>query len=62
VLEEAACENEREESKRVNAVTNPHSPGVWRVNGVVADVPGFRDAFRCKASQPVARETPCRAG
>jgi putative endopeptidase len=55
-----ACENERDESKRVNAVTNPHSPGLWRVNGVVANMPEFREAFRCKAGQPMAREAPCR--
>jgi putative endopeptidase len=55
-----ACEDEREESKRVRAVTNPHSPGVWRVNGVVANLPEFREAFQCKAGQPMAREVPCR--
>jgi putative endopeptidase len=55
-----ACEDEREESKRLNAVTNPHSPGVWRVNGVVANMPEFRDAFSCKDGQPMARATPCR--
>jgi putative endopeptidase len=55
-----ACEDEREESKRVRAVTNPHSPGLWRVNGVVANLPEFREAFGCKAGQPMAREVPCR--
>jgi endothelin-converting enzyme/putative endopeptidase len=55
-----ACEDEREESKRVRAVTNPHSPGVWRVNGVVANLPEFREAFQCKPGQPMAREVPCR--
>jgi endothelin-converting enzyme/putative endopeptidase len=48
------CDDEREESLRVNAVTNPHSPGPWRVNGVVPNVPAFRDAFACKVGQPMA--------
>jgi putative endopeptidase len=55
-----ACENVRDETLRVQAVTNPHSPGVWRVNGVVANMPEFAQAFRCKAGQPMAREKACR--
>jgi putative endopeptidase len=55
-----ACENVRPEQLRVSAVTNPHSPGVWRVNGVVANIPEFAAAFGCKAGQPMARENACR--
>ena len=30
-----ACGDERPESKRANAITNPHSPLEYRINGVV---------------------------
>ena len=55
-----ACENETDAAKRVNAVTTAHSPAVWRVNGVVANMPEFREAFACRAGQPMARENACR--
>jgi endothelin-converting enzyme/putative endopeptidase len=55
-----ACENETDEAKRASAVTNPHSPARWRVNGVVANMPEFREAFACKPGQPMAREGACR--
>jgi endothelin-converting enzyme/putative endopeptidase len=49
-----ACENAREEYLRASAITNPHSPGRWRVNGVVANVPAFREAFGCEVGTPMA--------
>lgn len=55
-----ACENERDESKRLNAVTNPHSPGRYRINGVVANLPEFASAFACRKGQPMVREPVCR--
>jgi putative endopeptidase len=55
-----ACENVRPENLRVNAVTNPHSPGFARVNGVVADMPEFQKAFVCKAGQPMVHVPACR--
>ena len=55
-----ACENERDENKRVNAITNPHSPAEYRVNGVVSNMPEFAPAFGCKVGQPMVREKPCR--
>jgi len=33
-LAQWACENQRPENLRVNAITNPHSPGRYRINGV----------------------------
>ena len=50
-----ACENERPENLRVSAMTNPHSPGVDRINGVVVNMPEFKTAFGCKAGQPMAK-------
>ena len=50
-----ACENQRPENERVNAVTNPHSPGKYRINGVVVNMPEFGKAFGCKAGQPMIK-------
>jgi endothelin-converting enzyme/putative endopeptidase len=55
-----ACENNRPENLRVDAVTNPHSPGKYRVNGLMVNMPEFRDAFSCKVGQPMVSEKPCR--
>jgi endothelin-converting enzyme/putative endopeptidase len=55
-----ACENERPENLRANAITNPHSPGKYRVNGLVINMPEFQKAFGCKAGQPMVRENRCR--
>lgn len=43
-----ACENNRPENLRVNALTDPHSPGRYRINGVVVNLPEFARAFACK--------------
>jgi putative endopeptidase len=55
-----ACENERPENLRVSAVTNPHSPGFARINGVVSNMPEFQKAFSCKAGQPMVHTPSCR--
>jgi putative endopeptidase len=55
-----ACENERDENLRMSAITNPHSPGEYRINGVVVNMPEFGAAFQCKAGQPMVKPTPCR--
>jgi putative endopeptidase len=57
-----ACENQRPENERVNAITNPHSPGKYRINGVVVNMPEFGKAFGCKAGQPMIKpdEKVCR--
>ncbi len=55
-----ACENKRPEDSRVLAVTDPHSPGKYRVNGVVVNMPEFERAFSCKAGQPMVSANRCR--
>ncbi|MGO9647658.1 MAG: M13 family metallopeptidase, partial [Terriglobales bacterium] len=42
-----ACGNERPEDLRVRAITDPHSPPKYRVNGVVVNMPEFSKAFSC---------------
>jgi putative endopeptidase len=54
------CENARPEFERANAKTNPHSPGKFRVIGVVQNMPEFQKAFECKAGQPMVRQNACR--
>ena len=55
-----ACGDERPENKRLDAVTNEHSPDEYRINGVVANMPRFGQAFSCKAGQPMMRQNACR--
>jgi len=55
-----ACENDRPENQRVSAITNPHSPGFARVNGVVTNMPEFQNAFSCKAGQPMVHSPSCK--
>jgi endothelin-converting enzyme/putative endopeptidase len=55
-----ACGDERPENKRLNAVTNEHSPDEYRINGVVANMPQFGQAFSCKVGQPMMRQNACR--
>jgi endothelin-converting enzyme/putative endopeptidase len=54
-----ACENQRPENLRVSAITNPHSPGFARINGVVSNLPEFQKAFACKAGQPMVHTPTC---
>jgi endothelin-converting enzyme/putative endopeptidase len=50
-----ACENDRVEEQRLRAVTDPHSPAEYRVNGVVVNMPEFAPAFACKIGQPMTK-------
>ena len=54
------CENQREEVLRMRAQTDPHSPGKFRVNGVVQNMPEFQKSFSCKAGQPMVSANACR--
>jgi endothelin-converting enzyme/putative endopeptidase len=54
------CENERPEEARLRAQTDPHSPGKFRTNGVVSNVPQFSQAFGCKAGDKMYAARGCR--
>lgn len=54
------CSQYTEEAARMRANVDPHSPGRYRVNGVLANSPEFRQAFGCKMGQPMVREPGCR--
>ncbi|MDE1160328.1 MAG: M13 family metallopeptidase [Acidobacteriaceae bacterium] len=55
-----ACENARPEQLRVQTITDPHSPGFARINGVVSNMPEFQKAFGCKAGQPMVHTPSCK--
>ncbi len=55
-----ACENNRPETLRVQAATDPHSPGRYRVNGVAVNLPEFAKAFACKPGAAMVAAKPCK--
>ncbi len=57
---QAWCSNTRDETKRMWATIDPHSPDKYRANGVVSNTPEFQQAFQCKAGSPMVREKRCR--
>ena len=54
------CQKMRPESARMRVNTDPHSPGRYRVNGVVQNMPEFQKAWGCKAGQPMVSANQCR--
>jgi predicted metalloendopeptidase len=54
------CENVTDQTSRVLVVTDPHSPGKYRLIGAVSNMPEFWKAFGCKKGQPMVRENACR--
>jgi putative endopeptidase len=54
------CEKRRPEFSRMLVNVDPHSPGRFRANGVVQNMPEFQKAWGCKAGQAMVRENQCR--
>jgi len=54
------CEKRRPEFSRMLVSVDPHSPGRYRVNGVMQNMPEFQQAWGCKAGQPMVRQNACR--
>ncbi len=54
------CGHVRDESKRLRATVDPHSPEKYRTNGVVSNMPQFQEAFHCKGGSPMVNENRCR--
>jgi putative endopeptidase len=54
------CENASDQDFRRRAQEDVHSPGRWRANGVLQNMPEFRKAFGCKEGVPMAPATACR--
>jgi endothelin-converting enzyme/putative endopeptidase len=55
-----ACSSIRPEQLRASALVNPHSPPKYRVNGLMVNMPQFRQAFSCREGQPMVAKKPCR--
>ncbi|MET0209742.1 MAG: M13 family metallopeptidase [Burkholderiaceae bacterium] len=49
------CSSARPEYARVHALTDPHSPGRYRINGVAVNMPEFEKAFNCKPGQKMVK-------
>ncbi|HSN91482.1 MAG TPA: M13 family metallopeptidase [Anaeromyxobacteraceae bacterium] len=56
---QAWCSKIRPENARLRALTDPHSPARWRVNGPLASLPEFAEAFACKAGDPMVKAPRC---
>ena len=54
-------EQARPEQARVLAATDPHSPGIYRVNGPLSNMPEFKAAWGCKDTDPMVRPAQQRA-
>jgi putative endopeptidase len=53
------CQNQTEQMARLLAQNNEHSPGNYRANGVVQNMPEFQKAWGCKTGQPMVRANAC---
>ncbi len=54
------CQNATEEIRRQLQKVDPHSPGQFRVIGVVQNMPEFQNTFGCKKGEAMVSEQPCR--
>ena len=54
------CQNQTDSSARQSALTDPHSPGRWRVDGSVQNFDEFGKAFGCTKGQPMYPTNSCR--
>jgi len=54
------CQNVTDQEARKRVLTDPHSPGQWRVNGAVQNSAAFQQAFGCKEGQPMVSANACR--
>ena len=52
---------QRPEALQRQLLTDPHAPGVWRVNGPLSNLPDFAQAFGCKAGDAMVRPDSLRA-
>jgi putative endopeptidase len=53
------CQKQTDEMARMLALNNEHSPGNYRANGVVQNMPEFQKAWGCKVGQPMVRANAC---
>jgi putative endopeptidase len=51
--------NIRPEAARLQVTTDPHPPAQYRVNGTLANMPQFQQAFKVKAGSPMVNKDRC---
>jgi putative endopeptidase len=56
---QAWCGKAHEEITRMLAQVDPHSPPRFRVNGPLANLPEFGDAFKCAVGTPMRPAKTC---
>jgi predicted metalloendopeptidase len=54
------CEKRTPEFARTLVTIDPHSPGKYRIDGVVQNMPEFEQTWGCKAGQPMVSANACR--
>ena len=54
------CMNATEKIAKEWAGRENHSPGRWRVNGVVSNMSAFAEAYHCKAGDAMVNKEPCQ--
>ncbi|MFA6415075.1 MAG: M13 family metallopeptidase [Candidatus Paceibacterota bacterium] len=54
-------ENRRPEAEKSQVLTDPHSPGIYRINGPASNLPEFYGAFGVKKGDKLYREPKARA-
>jgi putative endopeptidase len=54
------CEKRRPEWARMLVTVDPHSPGKYRIDGVVQNMPEFEKTWGCKAGDPMVSANACR--
>jgi endothelin-converting enzyme/putative endopeptidase len=54
------CASLRDEAMRLRALTDPHAPPKYRVNGPLSNMPEFAEAFSCDEGDPMARPAAAR--
>jgi putative endopeptidase len=54
------CEKRRPDYSRMLVNVDPHSPGRYRTNGVVQNMPEFEKAWGCHSGQPMVSANMCR--
>ena len=56
---QGGCSKVRGAEARKRAVTDPHSPPRWRVNGTLQNNAAFAEAFSCPAGSPMHPKNAC---